>query len=287
MILFEDIARYLLAPELATLRRVRLLQPWNRTEDPFEFSANPVTGEILVPTFSIKFFDDLAIATAWFERYGCNKESVFDYVAAMDYSNLDLPAPLSALDVPDQAFKLDDFVDDISQKTLKSAIAFILLHELGHVHHQHLTYDQISPEQAQAQEAESDLFAMRVMRRMRLPPMGMTIWFMALSMRDPLEPGSPRQKHPLTSSRLKVIAQELRNRPTDFIEPANRGKINADTIQAIAKDIDDIGKLLEYPNLGSFLHGRGRIVTPKLLKGACKAEQHDKEWLERFSDLIE
>jgi hypothetical protein len=287
MVLYEDIARYLLSSELESLQRVQLLQPWDRIEDPFEFSANPATGAMLIPTFSVKFLDDLAIATAWFERFECNKESVFDYVAAMDYSSLKLPAPLKALKVPDKAYTLDDFVDDVSQKILKSAMAFIFLHELGHIHHQHLSYDKISPAEAQAQEAEADLFAMQVLRRMRLPPMGMTVWFMAISMRDPLAPGSPRQKHPLTSSRLNAIAEELRKRPTDFIEPANKGIFTADTILSIAEDINGIGRMLEDPNLRSFLRERGRIVTSELLGNACQAEQHDQDWLQRFNYLLE
>lgn len=285
--LSEDIAGYLSTEESATLQRVQLSQPWDRVIDPFEFSANPATGLILVPTFSVKFFDDLAIATAWFERFGCNKEAVFDYVAALDFSERELSAPLKALNVPDEAYKLDDFVDDVSQKTLKSALAFLVLHELGHVHHRHRPYDEISSSQAQAQEAEADRFAMRVLRRMRLPPMGMTVWFMAVSMRDPLIEGSPRQTHPLTSSRLQAIAQDLRNRPDDFIEPANRGTFTADNIRAIAKDIDTIAQKLADPDLRSFVRERGRLATAALLGGACQTQQHNQDWMQRFRDLIE
>lgn len=283
---FEDVARYLHGNEISSLRRVTLLQPWNRTVDPFEFSANPATGAVLVPTLSVKFFDDVSIATAWFERHGCNKESVFDYVAAMDFSDLDLPPPLTALAVPPKAYELDDYVDDVSQKTLKSALVFLLLHELGHVHHRHRPYDQISAADAQKQEAEADLFAMQVLRRMRLPPLGMTVWFMAASMRDPLIEGSPSQTHPLTSSRLRAIAAELRRRPGDFIEPANRGRITPEQILAVAGDIDGIGRLLDDPDLRSFLRERGRRATPALLSSACQAQQHSDDWMRRFQDLL-
>ena len=285
--LLEDIGAYLSTAESSTLTRARLLQPWDRLSDPFEFSANPATGVILVPTFSVKFFDDLAIATAWFERFNCNKEAVFDYVAALDFSERALSAPLPALNVPNEAYKLDHFVDDVSQKTLKSALAFLVLHELGHVHHQHEPYDKVSAEEAQVQEAEADEFAMRVLRRMRLPPMGMTVWFMAVSMRDPLIQGSPRQTHPLTSSRLHAIAEDLRNRPDDFIEPANRGTMTADDIRAIANDIDTIATNLADPDLRSFLRERGRLATPDLLSSACNAEQHSQDWMQQFKNLFE
>lgn len=285
--LAEDIAGYLTAEESVTLRRVRLSQPWNRVSDPFEFSANPATGTILVPTFSVKFFDDLAIATAWFERYNCNKEAVFDYVAALDFSQRDLPSPLKALNVPEDAYKLDDFVDDVSQKTLKSALVFLVLHELGHVHYQHRPYNEITDSQAQAQETEADQFAMRVLRRMRMPPLGMTVWFMAVSMRDPLIDGSPRQTHPLTSSRLQAIAQDLRNRPEDFIEPANHGIVSANDIRTIANEIDTIARNLADPDLRSFLRERGRLATTALLSSACQSQQHDQDWMKKFKELIE
>ncbi|WP_421865047.1 hypothetical protein [Motiliproteus sp.] len=286
-VLFEDIAQYLLGGELETLQRVTLLQPPDRWKDPFEFSASADAGLMLIPTLSVKFLDDLAIAIAWFERFGCNKESLFDYVAALDFSDRKLPAPLPALKVPNQAYKLDAYVDDVSQKILKSALAFILLHELGHLHHRHRGYDQISAKQAQAQEAEADQFAMRVLRRMRLPPLGATVWFSAVSMRDPLVPGSPRQTHPLTSNRLQAIAAQLRTRPGDFIEPANRGKLTPDGIRAAADEIERIGTFLADPDFRSFLRERGRRATPELLSGACTPEQHNQQWLERFKDLTQ
>jgi hypothetical protein len=162
-----------------------------------------------------------------------------------------------------------------------------VLHELGHVHHKHKPYHQISAGQAQAQEAEADQFAMRVLRRMRLPPMGMAVWFMAVSMRDPLIEGSPRQTHPLTSSRLQAIAQDLRKRPDDFIEPANRGILSADDIRSIADDINTIARSLADPDLRSFVQERGRLATPVLLSSACEAEQHSQNWMQKFRDLLE
>ena len=286
-VLMEDIAGYLTTNESATLSRVQLEQPWNRLVDPFEFSANPSTGVILVPTFSVKFFDDLAIATAWFERFNCNKEAVFDYVAALDFNDRELKAPLPELGVPNEAYKLDDYVDDVSQKTLKSALAFLLLHELGHVYYQHKRYDAITAAQARAQEAEADQFAMNVLRRMRLPPMGMTVWFMAVSMRDPLVEGSPRQTHPLTSDRLQAIARELRRNPADFIEPANQDKWTTDDIRTVASEIDTIARNLADPDLRSFIRERGRLATPALLSNACNVQQHEQDWMQKFKSLVE
>ncbi len=285
-VLFEDMAAYLLADELATLQRVQLLQPWDRRVDPFEFSANAGNGLLLIPTMSVRFMDEMAIATAWLERFQCNKEAVFDYVAAMDYSDIDLPAMLPALNIPGNAYELDSYVDDVSQKALKSALAFILLHELGHVHHRHQPYDRIDAATAQQQEAQADQFAMRVLRRMQLPPLGMVIWFTAVSIRDPHVPGSPGQTHPLSGERLSAIANAMRSRPEDFIEPANRGKVTVQSIRGAAEQIDAIGVYLSDPYLRGFLRERGRLVTPELLAGACSTDEHNKAWADHLGKAI-
>ena len=222
-LLFEDIAAHLLDRERISLRRVTLWQPWERSLTPLEFAANPITGVMLVPTFSVKFFDDLAVATAWFERWGCKTETIVDYMAALNFSTLDLPAPLAALAVPDKAYELDDFVDDVSQKTLKSALAFIMLHELGHIHHRHEAYEELTAREARAQEIEAAGFAMRVLRRMRVPPLGMALWFMVAGVGDPL-PGSRRATHPLSADRLHAMARILRDNPSDFCQ--RRSKIS-------------------------------------------------------------
>lgn len=285
--LFQDIARYLRDDELETLRRVRIWQPRDRTVDPFEFFASSDDGVIVVPTLSVKFFDDLAVAIAWFEDKGCRKEAIFDYVAALDYSDLVLDQPHRVLGVPPKAWEQSAYVDDVSQKALKSAIAFIVLHELGHVHHGHRGYDGITAAEARAQEREADRFAMRVLRRMHLPPLGVALWFMAVSLRDPLVPGSPRQTHPLSSDRMRSIAGELRRRPGDFIEPLNRGRIDENAILGVANDIDGIGTMLADPDLRSFVRQRGRSATPELLASGCRAEQLDDAWLRRFRELLE
>jgi len=281
-VLYQDVGGYLLPGELRVLNETELQQPWERTKDPFEFSAYPDRGVILVPTLSIKFLDDLAIALAWYERFGCNKESVFDYVASLDFGEGRIQAPLPSLGVPEKAYELDEYVDDVSQKTLKSATVFLLLHELGHIYYDHRGYEGITGTEAQAQETQADAFALKVLRRMHLPPLGMSVWFLAVSMRDPAEPGSPRQTHPMTADRLGAIADELRQSPDDFIEPENRGVWNADTIRALANDIETIGQGISDPDMRFFLRERGRRATPELLAGGCQAEQHRNNWMDMF-----
>ncbi|MCX4029094.1 hypothetical protein H0A36_17005 [Endozoicomonas sp. SM1973] len=268
--LFSDIAGFLTNNELTSLRRVNLLQPWYRANDPFEFASNPVTGDLLAPTLSVKFLDDLAIAVVWFERFHCDKKIVFDYIAALDFSHLKLPTPLQALGIPTNAYKLDHFVDDVSQKILKSALTFIILHELGHIHYRHRPYHTINSEQAIAQEIQADHFAINILRRMRLPPTGMVVWFMATSMRDPLKEGSPQQTHPLTGQRLQAIVDALRLNPNDFIEPANKATMTARDIRQLANEIETIANGLANPKLRSLLQKRGSEITLLPLANNCK-----------------
>lgn len=264
-VLYDNIARRLTGAEIDTLRRVDLLQPL-RADDPFAFASDPATGRMWIPTSSVKFLDDLAIAIAWFESKGCDKTAVFDYVAAMDYGNRALPPPLPALSVPDKAYNLDHYTDDVSQKILKSAMAFILLHELGHIHHGHAPYDTITLEQARAQEAEADAFAMRVLRRLRVTPFGMVTWFMARGARDPDQPST----HPLGADRLFRITADLRSNPEDFIEPENRDRMTAETIHELAGQIDIIAQGLDNPRLRALLRQRGRDATPASLAAVCR-----------------
>jgi len=284
--LYGEIKLQLLPDELRSLDRVDLQQPWDHTRDPFEFSANASNGVMLIPAFSVKFLDDLAIASAWFERKGCNKEAIFDYAAALDYSDHYLPSLLRALQVPEKAYELDSFVDDVSQKVLKSSIAFILLHELGHIHHNHVRYKGFDPAKARLEEAQADQFALNVLRRMRLPPLGMAFWYTALSMRDPLVDGSPSQIHPLTAERMQAIADTLRQHPEDFIEAENRGRWDADTIRGLASEFDGLAENLRDPDMRRLVKLRGAKATPKLLASACDSEQHRQDWMNTFQRLF-
>ena len=86
---------------------------------------------------------------------------------------------------------------------------------------------------------------------------------------------------------MQAIAQDLRNRPEDFIEPANHGIVSANDIRTIAKEIDTIARNLADPDLRSFIRERGRLATTALLSSACQSQQHDQDWVKKFKELIE
>ncbi len=156
-VLYEDIYLYLLPNERKSLSTVKLNIPlYGSNSGLFDFYMDLHTGEMTIPALSIKFFDDMALAFAWYESKNMEKTTIIEYVARL-YSKQDyLQPPLEALGVPDNAWKLDTYVDDVSQKILKSGIVYLLLHELGHWHNQHAPYDSISNRQAQEQEKQSD-----------------------------------------------------------------------------------------------------------------------------------
>lgn len=224
-VLYEDVYRYLLPNERKTLSTVKLNIPvFGQNAGLFEFYMNLNTGEMTIPALSVKFFDDMALAFAWYESKKMDKTKIIEYVARL-YSQPDyLQPPLEALGVPDKAWEQDDYVDDVSQKILKSGLAYLLLHELGHWHYKHAQYDSISNKQAQEQEKQSDSMALDVMARMHTIPYGMVTWFLVTGLLQ----GENPTTHPLSADRLYAIADKIDNNPAVFISQEN---VNTSGIQ--------------------------------------------------------
>lgn len=233
-VLYEDIAAYLHPAERRSLRQTSISFPKYGDDGLFEYRVELDTGHIQFSALSIKFFDDLSLAFAWYERNKLDSRKI--YAAVIDlYRGATHRPILETLGVPKDAWKRDEFVDDVSSKALKSAMAFLLLHELAHFHLQHKPYSAISSVEAIAQETACDTFALNVMRRMRTPPLGMVLFFSVLA---PLD--AEATTHPLNVDRLQAFANALRDKPEDFIERANRGIFSRQTILDLASDIETI-----------------------------------------------
>ncbi|MGB0503899.1 MAG: hypothetical protein ACPGGD_07590, partial [Thalassolituus sp.] len=129
----------------------------------------------------------------------------------------------------------------INQRCLQSALAFLLLHELGHWHHQHKPYSVISHRRAQAQEIESDSLAIEVMGRMSTPPYGIVTWFMVTGLMAPDNPTT----HPLSSTRLQSIALALKTTPERFISRDNQNTLTRADVLTLANDINTIAETLD------------------------------------------
>ena len=218
---FENLILGSLTPaERSKLGEVRLVLPLRGQGalrgHPMAFYAGGKT--VVVPIMSVKFFDDLTLAFAYFSTKGLNLEPVADYVGMLKYhSAADIggrfPPPLEALGLSYDIWKTDKKVDDVSQQALKSGLVWIMAHELGHISHGHRGYADIRADDAQRQEAAADAFANRIMRRIGVPPIGMPIFFTAMAHLEPSRGDfqsndawtkylSTKATHPLTADRM-------------------------------------------------------------------------------------
>ena len=243
-VLFEDMRAYLTPEELKSLDGVslRFPLPGNSEElNVFGFAIDLERGQMVFPAQAIKFFDDLALSFAWYEHTGQDPSNIAEYIVNLHRNGLPHTAPLAALNVPEKAWESSAYVDDVSQKALKSGLAFLLLHELAHWHFKHAAYGTISYAEARKQEQQADAFALEVMARMKTPPYGMVIWFLATS----LVTSDRATTHPLSSDRLKVIAELLLASPGRFISYDNRHSLTKQDIRQLARDIQNIAGNLQ------------------------------------------
>jgi len=240
-ILFSDIYQYLTPEEKRSLAMISLDVPlYGSRRGLFEYSMDLNSGKMTTSALSVKFFDDLSIAFAWYDRHRLDMGRIMAYITKLYKSPDYFENPLKALGVPDNALN-DSFVDDVSQKTLKSAIAYILIHEFGHWYFHHKSYDVVSPLRAQRQEMQSDILALDIMERMQTSPDGMAVWFMVTSLFDNDKTGT----HPVSSTRLYAIADRLDQHPAAFISYENRESMNIESVRSLARNIRTIGREIE------------------------------------------
>jgi Peptidase U49 len=275
----------LTAQERQPLADVSLCFPLRgQSGDPLEFYARlgpagdacaemspPV---VVLPTPSIKFFDDLAVAHAWLWRNGYGPDTPLEYASMLKYGDETrfggrYPAPLPALQIPDDALD-DSVVEDQAQKLLKSAMVFLVLHELGHVLHGHPGYDAISAAKAQANEQEADQFALTVMRRIGVVPFGMLFWFQTAAHLTPNRGDFAsddahaewlrQTTHPVTEDRLRAIAAELRQSPEDFALEFPDEASGRRAILSTGDDIEQVAEVMADPGIQELIARRGRLT---------------------------
>ncbi len=240
-LLFTDVLPFLTLSERRTLSTIKMHFPL-RGHDAglFEFAMQLKTGEMYVSALSVKFFDDISIALAWYEDKNKDKQKIVEYLLSLSAQYSQASAPLKALDVPEKAWKLSEYVNDVSQKSLKSGLLFIVLHELSHWHFKHAPYSKISALQAQQQEIQADAFALQVMARMSIIPYGMSTWLMMLG----LGQTDSGNTHPVTSSRLIAIANQLEKNPKSFIDHENISTMSDLDVLQVSADIKKVGEVI-------------------------------------------
>jgi hypothetical protein len=154
---------------------------------------------IVLPIMTLRFLDDLTIATAWLGANKYSLESLTTYVAYLKHASAEsfaggrFPQPLIVMGVTREKALADPKVDDVAQKLFKSLIVWLLAHELGHV----LYADDLIKSNGlqEMAEQEADVFAMELMRRIGVAPFGIAGYFNLLSQWQPLQAEFPSKAH--------------------------------------------------------------------------------------------
>lgn len=252
---------------------------------PFEFYTDTVAQRVTVPIFSVKFLDDLFIAITWLDRRGCDVQAAFDYISMLRYQSPAslpggrFPSPQRALGVPEGILE-DEAIDTTAQNGLKSTIYFLMAHELAHVLYRHRGYDVLGVAAAQRQESEADSFALRVMRRIAVPPVGMSVFFSAVSRIDPVRADfgnaaeferymRTSQTHPLSPERLLAISEYMRQNVSAFSRIQPNPEASLPLIRRAAGDIERLAGLLADPQIRAVQRRQGLGRSFDDLRRSC------------------
>lgn len=272
---FRNVILKKLPPETAAaLKDVRFEFPLRvEKAEPYAFFARGRT--ITMSIASLKFQDDLAIATAWLNRKGYSPVTVTEYAQMLKYGRFDArPAkPRAALCIPESALD-DKDVDTLAQKGLGTTIVFIMLHELGHIFHGHAGYSGISRAQAQRNEAQADAFALDGMARIGDPPLGVVTFFTVVAHMKPnrgdfekseaYERQLAGQTHPVDAARLRAFGQNLQ-KTAQIYAPSLRGQNGTAAYLAVALQVGMIADTLDNRQMQRLIAQIGRSVTLRSL----------------------
>jgi hypothetical protein len=240
-ILDQVIAPVLLSEERRALGEVQIFYPLPgedpRASWPFGYYSvsDPGGGKIVLPILSLKVLDDLSIAYAWLQVHNYGLETISDYVAMLKYQDLpSMPPVLSTLGIPVDALS-DKEVNELALGHFVTARTFILAHELGHLRFHH-NGSSVS------NEKQADAFAVDVMQRTPLPPLGIMVFFMAdAQMQD--YPPQRDATHPLSADRLRALAARLSDR-------------------TLALKITALGEFLAEPDIQASIIAVGKATKP-------------------------
>lgn len=203
--------------EAAGFRMEPIIPDW----EPFGFYSDGKT--VTVSTASLKFLDDLSVATAWLDLNHYTLQTLSDYLLMLRTRHLrgDIsppPRPLAALCIPNDALS-DSRVNERANRIFDSIVVFVLLHEYGHVFYRHPGNLRVSPEVSRANEEAADRFALDLLARVGEVPLGVTVFFsVAAQLAENRADYSTdaafaraltTRTHPLTPARLQSFARHL------------------------------------------------------------------------------
>lgn len=247
----EDLIRQLPAADRGVLAKVILRIPL-RGEHPLQYTARPLDRSIIVPMMSMKFLDELTIAWAWFEENGCQTAYLTSYLSSLLGFNSIHVGPMKAFNLS-MAVTKNKRVNSLSLKLSKSALFFLLAHEAGHIVRNHQAHTKGL--KSQAQEQAADEYALFAMARIGVMPAGMLQYFMAAYMFEPLPDLQTWEykadvigelTHPLTSKRVRLIANSLAANPMGYAHSELNPVNAAQQVKNVAAMISEIANHMDH-----------------------------------------
>lgn len=221
----EDIYKYLTDRERVVHDEIsfHVTLPANFTKDSDVFSVRYSCEQksVSYPVLNVQLIDDLSIATAYLYKNNKNKIDELNAYIRKINSLVNTPksekkdiSPLYMLGIPKDIYNTDKYVDDVSQKLLKTAVAWNMAHNLGHMYLGHCHDQGLDILEKQYNEIAADRFANEIMRRMGVPPIGLFVYFnfQTLYLENPLN-----QIHPVSSMRLRKLAEHLIENKSRFL----------------------------------------------------------------------
>ncbi len=269
------------AEERARLANVRFrFASSDPANEPFAFHSEP-GGLVFASATSLKFLDDLSVATAWLNLNGYTEQSLADYALMLRYWHLGgngaaPPKPLDALCIPGNALA-DARVDERANRIFDDIVVFILLHELGHVRWGHPGNAAVAPEASRANEEAADAFALDVLSRVNVAPLGLSMLFTVManlwenradyaSEADYRRAASART-HPLSPARLQSLAAHIAAAGRGFTGDSRAAAL------AVSLQISQVALLLADPGVQSLAARIGRTVAPDDLAPRRRGQQ--------------
>jgi len=210
--------------------------------DPLDFYAQ--NGHIVIPVRTLLFMEDLSRAYGWMWTNRFSTKVVDEYLSMLRYRNASdfpadrYPSPLQAMHIPDNALA-DARVVETSVRLRRTAYAFMLLHQFGHLQLHHETRGTHTF--SEVQEEEADQYALNVMKENSQTPTGILV-VMYGSMY--FETGTGIGIHPVTPQRLEAMSHFMSQRVTEFIRGRPDKVTAADGIHSIATLLSEASQWL-------------------------------------------
>ena len=250
--------------------------------EPFGFYSYGDT--VTVSAASIKFLDDLSVATAWLELNDYTLQTVSDYLLMLRSHNRRRdsarpPKPLAALCIPDDALS-DARVNERANRIFDSAVVFVLLHEYGHVFHHHPGNLEVAVEDSRANEEAADRFALDLLARVGEAPLGVTVFFSVVSQLTEnradyasdaaFDQALAKRTHPVSAARLQSFARHLTGLAPSYAK-GFRANGQAEAL-AVSLQISQFALLLADPGVQRLSAWIGKTTEPSDLAPRRKGQ---------------